>query len=349
MIRFNNDYCHGAHPSVLEAISRTNDRSYPGYGLDDWCEQAADSIRSHLGGTDADIRFLTSGTQANCILIDHALRPWQSVISADTAHINTHETGGCEHIGHKIETIANTEGKISASQVEQIAKDYRESAVAEHITQPKMVFLASPTEVGTIYKLNELEAMREVCNRYDMYLFMDGARMGYGLGSHACDYTLADLARIADAFWIGGTKCGALFGEAMVLVNPELRSCFRASIKQGGGLLAKGWLLGLQFHTLFQEGLYFDICKKADEQAMRLKQGFIDAGIPLSVDSPTNQQFVILTEKQADTLAEKYVYELEGRLEDGRRIARFCTSWSTTDAEIDELIADLQKEATDIA
>lgn len=345
MIRFNNDYCHGAHPSVLEAIACTNDNSYPGYGLDDWCERAADAIRPHLGGTDAEIRFLTGGTQANCILTDHALRPWQSVISADTAHINTHETGGCEHLGHKIETIANADGKISAAQVEQISKGYRESNVAEHITQPKMVFLASPTEVGTIYALEELEAMREVCDEYGMYLFMDGARMGYGLESTECDYTLADLARITDAFWIGGTKCGALFGEAMVLVNPELRTCFRASIKQGGGLLAKGWLLGLQFHALFQDGLYFDICRKADEQAMRMKQGFTDAGIPMSVDSPTNQQFAILTEEQACVLAEKYVYEYEGTLEDGRQIARFCTSWSTTDAEIDELIADLQKLA----
>lgn len=342
MIRFNNDYCHGAHPRVLQALAATNDESYPGYGQDEWCERAAAAIRAHLGGSDAPISFLVGGTQANVTMIAHALRPWQSVISADTGHINVHETGACEHIGHKIEAVPNIDGKLTAAQVEAIARGWRESTVPEHVTQPKMAYLSFPSESGTIYSLAELEALRAVCDEYGLFLFVDGARMGYGLGAEGCDVALADFARLTDAFWIGGTKCGALFGEAMVIVNPALREGFRSSIKQGGGLLAKGWLLGLQFSTLFENGLYFDICCKADEQALRLRQGFADAGIPLHGMSPTNQQFVELTAAQAEALARKYAFEFEGLLPDGRQIARFCTSWATTDEEIAELIADAQ-------
>lgn len=343
MIRFNNDYCHGAHPRVLQALATTNDESYPGYGQDEWCERAGAAIRAHLGGSDAPISFLVGGTQANVTMIAHALRPWQSVVSADAGHINVHETGACEHIGHKIEAVPNIDGKLTATQVEAIARGWRESTVPEHVTQPKMVYLSFPSESGSIYSLTELEALRAVCDEYGLFLFVDGARMGYGLGADGCDVTLADFARLTDAFWIGGTKCGALFGEAMVLVNPALREGFRSSIKQGGGLLAKGWLLGLQFATLFEDGLYFDICRKADEQALRLRQGFAGAGIPLHGVSPTNQQFVELTSAQAAALAQKYAFEFEGFLPDGRQIARFCTSWATTDAEVEELIADVQR------
>lgn len=342
MIRFNNDYNHGAHPAVLEALARTNDESYPGYGQDVWCVRAADAIRSHLEGADVEVHFLVGGSQTNYTLIAHALRPWESVISADGAHINVHETGAVEHTGHKIQTVPHTDGKLTAEQVAAVAEEYRTSGVQEHITCPRLVFISSPSELGTIYSKAELEALRAVCDEYGLYLFADGARMGYGLGAESCDVTLADFARLTDAFWIGGTKCGTLLGEALVLVNPGLRAHMRSSIKQGGGLLAKGWLLGLQFSALFENDRYFAITRKADEQAQRIKRAFVEAGVELAVDSPTNQQFVALTAEQQHALSEKYAYEFEGTLPDGRILARFCTSWSTTDAEVDALVNDIR-------
>lgn len=345
MTRFNNDYCHGAHPAVLQALLRTNGESFPGYGLDEWCRRAEEAIGAHLGEPAAQVHFLLGGTQANYTLISHALRPWESAISADTAHINDHETGAVERTGHKIETAANVEGKLRAADVARIARDYRESPVKEHVTKPRLVFLSSPSESGTVYSLAELEDMRSVCDEYGLYLYVDGARMAYGLGSPESDVSLADFARLADAFTIGGTKCGALFGEALVLANPELQGCFRASMKQGGGMLAKGWLLGLQFATLFEDGLYFEIGRTADGYALQVRRALEDAGIPLYVKSPTNQQFAVLDARQEAQLARHHVFEFEKRLDDGRHVVRFCTSWSTTQGEVNELVADIAQLA----
>ena len=346
MLRFNNDYNHGAHPAILEALAATNSEAYAGYGLDPWCEAAAAEIVKYLDESErsqANVHFLVGGTQANFTIISAALRPWQSVISADSGHIHVHETGAVEHIGHKIEALPAENGKITAAQVEAVAHGFRVSTVPEHITQPKMVYLSFPTEMGSLYTLQELQDIRTVCDEYGLYLFIDGARMGYGLGSPECDVTLADIARLAHAFYIGGTKCGALFGEAMVIMDAEINDCFRSSIKQNGGMLAKGWLLGLQFHALFKDGLYFDITRRAVAQAMRICDAFAAAGIPFVSVSPTNQQFVALTEQQIAKLGERYIFEYEGDLGNGLHSIRFCTSWNTTDEEVDQLVADIAR------
>lgn len=342
MIRFNNDYNHGAHPAILEALSQTNDTAYGGYGLDQWCEAAADEIKKYLDRPDAAIHFLVGGTQTNFTVISASLRPYQSVISAESGHIFSHETGAVEACGHKVEALPATDGKITAAQIAEKAESYRTSGVKEHIPQPRMVYLSHPTEYGTIYSKKELEDIRTVCDEYGLYLFVDGARMGYGLGSPEADLTLADFARLTDAFYIGGTKCGAMFGEAVVILNPALKTDFRSYIKQKGGMLAKGWLLGLQFHTLFRDGLYFQITKKAVDQAMRLRQAFEEKGIPAYINSPTNQQFVVLENGQMETLAKGYYFEMDHKVDDRHTCVRFCTSWSSTDEDIDSLIADIR-------
>lgn len=342
MIRFNNDYNHGAHPAILQALSETNQMSYGGYGLDEWCEKGSEEIKKYLDCPEADIHYMVGGTQVNFTVITAALRPYQSVLCADTGHINVHETGAVEHTGHKVQALPSRDGKITAAQVEEAAELYRTSDVQEHITQPKMVYISFPTEYGTIYSRQELENLSTVCRKYGLYLFVDGARLGYGLGSTDCDITLRDLARLTDVFYIGGTKCGALFGEAVVIVHPALKTDFRSFIKQSGGMLAKGWLLGLQFYTLFKNGLYFDITKKAVDYAMEIKDAFFRKGIPSYIDSPTNQQFVVVENSIKDKLAEKYVFEFDRKIDDTHCSIRFCTSWSSTDAEIKALIKDIQ-------
>lgn len=341
MPRWNNDYNRGAHPSVLAALEHTNDTAYGGYGLDEWCTAASEEIKKHLGGVDADIHFLLGGTQANYTVITAALRPYQSVICADSGHINAHETGAVENTGHKIQALKAVDGKITAKQIGDEAQLFRDSGTKEHITQPKLVYLSFPTEWGTIYSKKELEDIRKVCDEYGLYLFVDGARLGYGLGSEECDMTLADLAALTDVFYIGGTKCGALFGEAVVLINDDLKPCFRSYIKQNGGMLAKGWLLGLQFYTLFKEGAYFEATKNADAAAMRIKRAFARRGIPFYIDSPTNQQFVVLNNEQMAKLGEKHIFEYEAKLDSDHHCVRFCTSWGTCDEDVDELVKDI--------
>lgn len=342
MVRFNNDYNHGAHPAILEALAQTNDESYGGYGLDEWCEKAAEEIKKYLDRPQAAVHFVVGGTQVNFTVIAAALRPYQSVICAESGHIQVHETGAVENTGHKIIALPAQDGKISAEQILEEAEAYRQSGVQEHITQPKMVYLSFPTEYGTVYSKAELEEISEVCKNYGLYLFIDGARLGYGLGTEEGDVTLADIAGMTDVFYCGGTKCGALFGEAVVITNPELQVDFRSYIKQNGAMLAKGWLLGLQFYTLFHDGLYFQITKKADEYAMVIRDAFREKGIPAFVESPTNQQFVILTNSQMETLAKKYVFEYEGKKDEDHSIVRFCTSWSTTEDEVRALIEDIR-------
>ena len=342
MIRFNNDYNHGAHPAILEALTQTNGENYGGYGLDEWCEKAAAEIKKHLDCPKAAVHFLVGGTQTNFTVIASALRPYQSVIAASSGHIYAHETGAVEATGHKVEPILSRDGKLDATEIAGKAERYRTSLVQEHIPQPKMVYISHPTEYGTIYSKEELEAIRAVCDEYGLFLFVDGARMGYGLSSPETDVTLADFARLADIFYIGGTKCGALFGEAVVIPNPMLQTDFRSYIKQNGGMLAKGWLLGLQFYTLFKDGLYLDITKKAVDLAMKLRGAFAEAKVPFYVHSPTNQQFVVLTKQQMEKLAEKYVFEYEDQLAENLFCVRFCTRWCTTEDEVDALIADIR-------
>ena len=341
MIRWNNDYNHGAHPAILSALQNTNGQSYGGYGLDEWCEKAAALIKAQLGGADADVHFLLGGTQANFTVINAALRPYQGVISTESGHIHAHETGAVEHGGHKIHVLKGVDGKLTAEAVAAEAQAFLDSGVKEHITQPKLVYISFPTEFGTVYSKQELEALADVCRRYCLYLFVDGARMGYGLAADGGDVTLADIARCADAFYIGGTKCGALMGEAVVLVNDDLKENFRSYIKQNGGMLAKGWLLGLQFATLFEGGLYFSITKKAVQDAMRIRDAFREHGIPFHMESPTNQQFVVLDEGQMKALGAKHIFEYIVPAGEGRHCVRFCTSWSTHPEDVEELTRDI--------
>lgn len=343
MIRFNNDYNHGAHPLILKALEETNSNSYGGYGMDEICAAAREEIKKYLDCPEAAVHFLVGGTQANFTVIAAALRPYQSVISADTGHINAHETGAVENTGHKIHALKNTDGKISAEQIEAEALLYAESGIKEHITQPKMVYISHPTEYGTLYTKKELEDIRRVCDKYGMYLFLDGARLAYALGAEGSDVDLKALAALCDVFYIGGTKCGALFGEAVVICNPSLNVDFRSYIKQNGGMLAKGWLLGLQFYTLFKDGLYLEIGKEADRQAMCIKEAFAKKGIASYIDSCTNQQFVVVSDAQYKALAANYVFEDEGRTPEGRPIIRFCTSWSSTAEEVEALCSDIEK------
>lgn len=343
MIRFNNDYNHGAHPAILEALEKTNRESYGGYGQDEWCERASEEIKKYIDCPQAAIHFLVGGTQANYVVIASALRPYQGVICAESGHIHVHETGAVENCGHKVLALPHQDGKITAEQIRTEAELYKTSVVQEHIVEPKMVYLSYPTEYGTIYSKAELVAIHEVCQEYGMYLFIDGARMGYGLAAKSADLTLADIAKYTDVFYCGGTKCGLLFGEAVVITNPELQPFFRSYMKQNGALLAKGWLLGVQFYTMFKDDLYFQITKQAVDLAMRIKSAFAEKKIPALIESDTNQQFVILENDQMKILSENYIFEYEKKIDDTHTAVRFCTSWSTTEAEVDALVSDIRK------
>ena len=340
MIRFNNDYNRGALGSILKELAATNTESYTGYGEDEWCARAEAVIKKLISRDDALIKFIPGATQANIVAISSALSPVQSVIAADTGHINCHETASIENTGHKIIALPNTDGKISAQQVEECAAEYYGSGAPEYLTEPKLVYLSFPTEKGTLYSKQELGEISAVCKKYGMYLFVDGARMGYGLGSEKNNLTLSDFAELTDMFYIGGTKCGALFGEALIITEPSLRYRFKAHMKQKGAVLAKGWLMGLQFAVMLESGEYFEKTKRADELAMEIKKAFEAKGIPLWVESFTNQQFVILSERQKNILAQNYYFEEEGITEQGT-VVRFCTSWATSQAEADALIAGI--------
>ncbi len=342
MIRFNNDYNHGAFESVLKELAVTNGTSYAGYGEDEWCAKAESIIKKLVSNEDALIKFVPGATQANLVVISAALSPVQSVIAADTGHINCHEAASIENTGHKILELPNTDGKIDARQIAACAAAYYDGGMPEYLTEPKMVYLSFPTEKGTLYSKRELREISEVCKRYGMYLFADGARMGYGLGSERNDLTLRDFAELCDVFYIGGTKCGALFGEALVITEQSLKYRFKAYMKQNGAVLAKGWLMGLQFAVMLQSGEYFERTRRADELAMQIKTAFERKGIPFWVDSFTNQQFVILSDSQKEALAKSYYFEEESAVPQGT-VVRFCTSWATTQAEVDALAADIAK------
>ena len=266
MIRFNNDYNRACVPEILEAMSKSSKESFPGYGEDALCKHTADLLREDMGWEDADVHFFPGATQANFIIHAAALRPIESVIAASTGHIVNHEAGSVENTGHQIITTPFGEdhkGKLAADEVLSIVRNYHDGNCPDHLTEPKMIYISQPTEYGALYSLEELQALKDVCEDYDMMLFVDGARMAYALGSEANDVTLWDLAALCDAFTIGGTKCGALFGEAMVITNDSLKRRFRTYMKQNGAILAKGWLLGLQFAALFQNGTYYRIGTEA--------------------------------------------------------------------------------------
>ncbi len=340
MIRFECDYTTGAHPKILEALVNSNMEACPGYGVDGHCEHARAMLRALCQAPEAGVHFLVGGTQANTTVIAAALRPHQGVLCAGTGHINVHETGAIESTGHKVLALPAVEGKITARQIHDCCQAHHTDPAWEHMVQPGMVYLSHPTELGTVYTLAELEAIHETCRRWRLPLFVDGARLACGLA--ASDVTLPDLARLCDVFYLGGTKAGLLFGEAVVITNPNLDQDFRYLIKQRGGMLAKGRLLGVQFEAFLQDGLFLDIGRQEVGQALRLRAAFEEKGWPLFVNSPTNQQFPVLPNAAMAALKEKYSFEVWGKVDGEHTAVRFCTSWSTTDGDVDALIADIQ-------
>lgn len=338
MIRFDSDYVEGCHPRILQALSETNMAQTPGYGTDEYCERARALIRDACAAPEADVHFLVGGTQTNTTVITAVLRPWEGVLCADTGHINCHETGAIEAGGHKVLALGNTGGKLTAAALERAIVALRTDSNFEHIVQPGMVYISQPTEYGTMYSKDELTALYNLCRNSELPLFIDGARLGYGLAADE-QLTLADYARLCDVFYIGGTKCGLLFGEAVVIVNDRLKPCFRNMIKQRGGMLAKGRLLGIQFAEMFSDGLYLDTCRGAVEKARRIRSALLNSKIPLAFDSPTNQLFPVLTRAQQASLAREFVlgaWDTTGGETDTFRI---CTSWATTEENTEKLIS----------
>ena len=342
MIQFQCDYNEGAHPLIIKRLTETNMEQTVGYGEDPHCEKARRLIKQACQSDNADVHFLVGGTQANTTVIAHILRPYQGVLAATSGHINVHETGAIESTGHKVLAIPTEDGKLTAKQIDEAMQAHIHEDGPEHMVQPGMVYLSFPTEIGTIYSHDELKAIRTVCNKFDLPLFVDGARLGYGLCSPECDLTLPQLAQLADVFYIGGTKVGALFGEAVVIMNEALKRDFRYSIKQHGGMLAKGRLLGLQFATLFTGNLYFDIAQHAIDEAMRIKAALQAKGIGFLIDSPTNQQFPIFTDTQIATLSEHFMLSLWQRIDESHTAMRICTSWATKPESTDELIRAIE-------
>jgi threonine aldolase len=341
MIRFECDYTTGAHPKILEALVSTNGEATPGYGVDEHCEHARDMLRALCQAPEAGVHFLVGGTQANTTVIAAILRPHQGVLCAETGHINVHESGAIEATGHKVLGLPASEGKITAGQIDLYCQEHFDNAAWEHMVQPGMVYLSLPTELGTVYTLAELEEISAVCRRRELPLFVDGARLACGLA--ASDAELPDLARLCDVFYLGGTKAGLLFGEAVVITNPNIDHDFRYLIKQHGGMLAKGRLLGVQFEAFLEDGLFLDIGKKEVSQALRLRRAFEEKGYPLFVNSPTNQQFPVLPDGHMAALEKNYSFEVWEKTDEGHTAVRFCTSWSTADEDVDALIADIQK------
>lgn len=343
MIQFQCDYNEGAHPAIMQRLCETNMEQTVGYGEDRYCEEARTLIRKACGREDIDVHLLVGGTQTNTTVISHTLRPYQGVLTAVSGHINVHETGAIEATGHKVLAIASEDGKLTASQIEEAMQAHLNEDGPEHMVQPGMVYISFPTEVGTVYNCAELQEIRTVCSKYALPLFVDGARLGYGLCSPESDITLPQLAKLADVFYIGGTKVGALFGEAVVITNETLKRDFRYSIKRHGGMLAKGRLLGLQFSTLFTENLYLNIAQHAINEAMRIKAALQSKGITFLMDSPTNQQFPIFSNSQLEVLSKEFLFSIWQRIDEEHTAVRICTSWATKSENVDRLIRAIEQ------
>ena len=337
MLSFECDYNTGAHPRILEAFVRTNMEPAPGYGNDIYTASAREKIRAACGRADADVRFLVGGTQTNRIVIDSMLKNYEGVIAATTGHISAHEAGAIEASGHKVLTVPGYDGKLCASDVESLIKGFYADGSHEHMVFPGMLYISHPTEYGTLYTKAELSELSALCRRYDIPLFLDGARLGYGLMSLDTDVTLSDIAELCDVFYIGGTKVGALCGEAVVFTHNNAPKHFFSTVKQNGALLAKGRLLGIQFGVLFTDGLYFEISKNAIDRAEDLKALFADKGYKFFKNSPTNQQFIVMSDEKIAELSPKVRFEIWERIDEGHCAVRFATSWATTREDIENL------------
>lgn len=365
MKHFDSDYMEGCHPQVMQRLIETNLEQTPGYGSDSYCAEAKRLIAKALGkreqsdacidyaeqeearprvkalGTDdVDIHFLIGGTQTNSTVIDALLMRHEGVLAAETAHINVHESGAIEACGHKVLTLPSHDGKVCAKELKAYIDNFYADETYEHMVAPGMVYISYPTEYGTLYSKEELTDLHDICMKADIPLYIDGARLGYGLASDKCDITLSDLPDLCDIFYIGGTKVGALFGECVVAKKGLLKHFFPL-IKQHGALLAKGRLLGVQFSTLFTDDLYLKISRHAIELAMMLKKGFVDKGYMLFLDSPTNQQFFVLPNDVMDRLSRTSSFEVWGTRGEHETTVRFVTSWATKKSDVEELISEL--------
>lgn len=339
MYSFNNDYSEGAHPRILEALIQNNLIQNNGYGLDLHSDRARQLIQQETRSEDTDIHFLVGGTQTNQLAIDAALRPHQAVICADTGHVNVHETGAIEAVGHKVLPQSTPDGKLTCTMIEDALNQHTD----EHMVQPKMVYISNSTEVGTQYSLKELEQISRLCRQRGLYLFLDGARLGSALTSSVNDLSLADIARLTDLFYIGGTKNGALMGEALVIANPELKADFRFLMKQHGAMLAKGWLLGIQFEELFQNNLFYEMAEHANEMAQTLRKGIAGCGYSFYWESTTNQLFPVFPNEVITKLETEFLFSRQKKIDDGHTCVRLVTSWATKPAAVELFLELLER------
>lgn len=339
---FESDYMEGAHERILQRLAETNLEKLSGYGSDAYCESAKEKIKKACACPQAEVFFLAGGTQTNAVVINAMLKPYEGVVAAQTGHVSIHEAGAIEHTGHKVLALPQHAGKIDAGELERHLTDFWQDPNHEHMVFPGMVYISYPTEYGTLYSQSELRAISQLCRRFDIPLYLDGARLGYGLMSPDADLTLPQIAELCDVFYIGGTKVGALCGEAVVFTKNNMPPHFLTIVKQHGALLAKGRLLGLQFDVLFTDDLYFEISRHALVMAERLKRGFRARGYSFHLESPTNQQFVILKNREMEALKERVAFSFWEKADDHHTVVRFATSWATEEAEVDALLALLQ-------
>ena len=338
MYNFANDYSEGAHENILNALIKSNLKQTTGYGLDEYCEEARVILKKILKNDKIDIHFIPGGTQTNLICISSFLKQYEAAIAAETGHIATHETGAIEACGHKVITVSSNDGKLSKEMIEKILKIHND----EHMVKPKLVYISNATEIGTIYTKDELASLYHYCKEKKLLLFIDGARMGSAITSDANDLELSDLVNLCDAFYIGGTKNGALFGEALVICNDILKEDFRYNIKQKGALLAKGRLLGIQFIELFKDGLFFDLAKHANEMASLLQEALVNEGYNLLIKSPTNQIFPIIPNSAIEKLRENYNFNIWEEYDENNTVVRLVTSWATDKDKVLSFIEDLK-------
>jgi threonine aldolase len=338
MYSFKNDYSEGAHPRILSALVDSNLEQTVGYGEDYYTQKACELIKQKIDRDDAAVHLLIGGTQTNLTAISAFLKPYEAAIAVSTGHILVHETGAIEATGHKIISVESSDGKLRVEQIKKVIEAHTD----EHMVKPKLVYISNSTEIGTIYKKNELEAISKFCRENDLILYLDGARLGSALALPENDITLTDLAKLTDAFYIGGTKNGALIGEALVICKDSLKEDFRFSIKQKGAMLAKGRILGIQFLELFKDNLYFDIAKHANEMAVLLVNGIMDLGYSFFIDSPSNQIFPMFPDYVIEKLNEKYLFEVWQKIDDNNTIIRLVTSWATEENQVLNFIQDLK-------
>ena len=339
MLSFESDYIEGAHPAILARLAETNMEQLSGYGADCYSQSAKDKIAAACKMPGVQVAFLTGGTQTNQIIIDTMLQSYEGVVAADTGHVSVHEAGAIEFTGRKVLTLPSHDGKMNAFELNAYITDFYADSNHEHMVFPGLVYISHPTEYGTLYSKEELTALSQVCRKHKLPLFMDGARLGYGLESEASDMDLSDIAQLCDVFYIGGTKVGALCGEAVVFTRQNMPAHFDNLIKKHGALLAKGRLLGVQFDTLFTDNLYFKISRNAIQRAMELKAAFAEKGYRFYLNSPTNQQFVILENSRMARLKEQVAFSFWEKYDDSHTVVRFATSWATTPEKVAALAA----------